>query len=354
MRKFNYRELANKTWDTDILNLVARIHECKGRQDLFIRQKPVELSRLAAIAKIQSVESSNKIEGIVTTNTRIKQLLSEKTTPRNRDEEEIVGYRDVLNEIHENNGYIPLNASHILKFHHNLLRRTGVSYCGKFKTIQNYIVETKPDGSQTVRFTPVSPYETPKAIEAICAAYEQAVADESIDPLIVIPTFIVDFLCIHPFSDGNGRISRLLSLLLLYKHGYIVGKYISIEQQIEKTKDIYYHVLARADAGWHEEANDPTLFIKYMLEVILACYTDFEDRVGLLTQDSQVSTAYDIVKRYTEEVIGRFTSADVISHCPSIGRSSALYALKKFIEEGAIVKYGNGRNTFYVRSDSIQ
>lgn len=352
MRSFDYRKLADKKWDTDILNLVARIHECKGRQELFARQKPVELDRLVEIAKIQSTESSNKIEGIVTTNARIKQLFAEKTTPRNRDESEILGYRDVLNTIHESNEYIPINASYILQLHRDLLRRAGLSYGGKFKNTQNYISETKPDGSQVVRFTPVAPYETPGAIGAICNAYEQAMADESIDPLIVIPTFIVDFLCIHPFNDGNGRMSRLLTLLLLYKNGYSVGKYISVEKQIEKTKDIYYDVLANADAGWHEEKNDPTPFIKYMLEVILACYTEFEDRVGLLNDSGETSTAYDVVKRYTEEVIGKFTSADVVTNCPRVGRSSAIAALKRLTEEGLIVKHGSGRNTFYVRADS--
>ena len=351
MKSFDYSQLARKTWETDILNLVARIHEHKGRQDLFVRQKPVELERLVKIAKIQSTEASNKIEGIVTTSTRMKQLFEEKTTSRNRDEDEILGYRDVLNTIHESSMYIPIRPSYILQLHRDLLNRTGLSFGGRYKTVQNYINETRPDGTTVTRFTPVAPYETPGAIENLCNAYEQAAANEAIDVLILIPVFICDFLCIHPFNDGNGRMSRLLTLLLLYKNGYSVGKYISIEKKIEKTKDRYYDALEAADAGWNEGNNDPTPFIRYMLQVILACYTEFEERVGLMNENGRNSTAYDIVRKYTGEKIGRFTGTDVIIHCPSIGRSSVLAALKKLTEEGYIIREGSGRSTFYVRAD---
>lgn len=352
MRSFDYDRLVNQTWSTDILNLVAKIHECKGRQDLFIRQKPAKLDRLVEIAKIQSTESSNKIEGIVTTGTRMKQLFEEKTVPRNRDEDEIMGYRDVLNTIHESNEYIPIRLSYILQLHRDLLKRAGFSYGGHFKNVQNYINETKPDGTVVTRFTPVAPYDTPDAVANLCNAYEQAAAKEEIDALILIPAFICDFLCIHPFNDGNGRMSRLLTLLLLYKHGYSVGKYISIEKQIEQTKDRYYDTLERADAGWHDEKNDLTPFIRYMLQVILSCYTEFEERVGLMTEQGSGSSAYDIVKKYTGEKIGKFTGADVVAHCPNIGRSSTLAALKKLTEEGFIIRKGSGRSTFYIRSDS--
>ena len=351
MRTFDYSRLYDKAWDTDILNLVAKIHECKGRQDLFIRQKPVELSRLVEIAKIQSTEASNKIEGIVTTSTRMKQLFNEKTTPRNRDEDEIMGYRDVLNTIHESYEYIPIRPTYILQLHRDLFMRSGLSYGGHFKSVQNYINETKPDGTVITRFTPISPYDTPDAVEKLCNAYEQGIANEKIDALILIPTFLCDFLCIHPFNDGNGRMSRLLTLLLLYKNGYNVGKYISIEKQIEKTKDCYYDALERSDAGWYEEENNPTPFIRYMLQVILACYIEFEERVGLMIEGGNGSTAYDIVKRYIEDKIGKFTGADVVTHCPSIGRSSALAALKRLTEEGLIIREGSGRSTFYVRAD---
>lgn len=203
MRAFDYIRLAEKTWDMDILNLVAKIHEYKGRQDLYIRQKPVKLERLVEIAKIQSTEASNKIEGIVTTSTRMKQLFEEKTTPRNREEDEIMGYRDVLHTIHESNEYIPIKPSYILQLHRNLLKRVGFSYGGSFKSVQNYINETKPDGTVVTRFTPIAPYNTPDAVERLCTAYEQAIASGKVDSLILIPAFICDFLCIHPFNDGN-------------------------------------------------------------------------------------------------------------------------------------------------------
>ncbi len=349
MRSFDYSRLKERTWDTEILGLIAKIHECKGRQDLFIRQKPVELERLVETAKIQSTEASNRIEGIVTTDTRMKQLFEERTAPRNRDEDEIMGYRDVLNTIHESNEYIPIRPSFILQLHRDLLKRTGLSYGGNFKNTQNYINEMKSDGTVVTRFTPVAPYDTPQAVEDICSSYEAVAAEEKVDSLLLIPAFICDFLCIHPFSDGNGRMSRLLTLLLLYKNGYSVGKYISIEKEIEKTKDLYYDALEKSDWGWHEGKNDPVPFIRYMLRVILSCYLEFEERVGLMTEKSG-STAYDIVKRYVEGKVGRFTGADAVISCPKLSRSSVLSQLKRLTEEGLIIRKESGRNTFYVRT----
>ena len=353
MRTFDYMKLADRMWDSEILIYVAKIHEYKGKQELYVRQKPVELERLVKIARIQSTESSNKIEGIVTTSTRIRQLMDDKTMPKNRDESEIVGYRDVLNTIHESHNYIPVKPAYILQLHRDLLKHAGLSYGGQFKNTQNYINETKPDGTVVTRFTPLAPYETEPAIEAICESYRQTLAMEVIDPLILIPTFICDFLCIHPFNDGNGRMSRLLTLLLLYQNGYEVGKYISVEKKIEETKDVYYGVLECIDAGWHEEQNDPTPFIKYMLQMILACYTEFEARVGWVS-DSNRSTVYDVVKAYVTGKIGKFTGAEVIADCPSGSRSAVLGALKRLTDEEVIVKCGTGRRTFYVRKDAME
>ena len=352
MRRFDYTSLEQKQWGTDILNLVAKIHECKGRQDLFVRQKPVELERLIKIAKIQSTEASNKIEGIVTTGTRMKLLFEEKTTTRNRDEDEIMGYRDVLNTIHENYDYIPIRPSYILQLHKDLLAKAGLSYGGHFKNVQNYISEKLADGTVFTRFTPVEPFCTPDAVENLCHAYEQAVSGERIDALILIPSFIIDFLCIHPFNDGNGRMSRLLTLLLLYKSGYEVGKYISIERQIELTKDRYYETLEESDRGWHEGSNDPTPFIRYMLQVILACYTEFEKRVDIMNTSGSKSLAYDIVKNYVNGKIGRITAADVVANCPKLGKSTVLREIKRLTEEGLLIKQGSGRSTCYIRSDS--
>lgn len=354
MRNFDFSSLKNRAWDTEILNLVARIHECKGRQDLFIRQKPVELNRLIEFAKIQSTEASNRIEGIVTTSTRMKQLFEEKTTPRNRDESEIMGYRDVLNTIHESHDYIPIRPSYFLQLHRDLMKRAGVSFGGNFKSVQNYISETGFDGTTVTRFTPVAPHETPDAIAALCQAYAQISASQEVDMLLVIPCFICDFLCIHPFNDGNGRMSRLLTLLLLYQNGYHVGKYVSMEKQIEKTKDRYYEVLEMSDQGWHEERNDPTPFIRYMLMAILACYIEFEERIDIMNSLGTKSSAYDIVKRYVEQRIGTIRSNEVIAKCPAIGRSAVLNSIKKLVDEGVLIKQGAGRSTFYIKVDTIQ
>ncbi len=351
MRNFDYGKLSEKLWDSETVSCIAKIHEYKGREKLFVKQKPEVLERLTNVAKIQSTEASNKIEGIVTTGTRIRQLLEDKTTPRNRDETEIMGYRDVLNTIHRNYKYILIQPSYILQLHRDLFRSTGLSYAGHFKNVPNYINETRADGTTVTRFTPLQPYETPEAVEAVCTSYTNTLALEIIDPLILISVFICDFLCIHPFNDGNGRMSRLLTLLLLYQNGFGVGKYISMEKQIEKTKDAYYDALNRSDQGWHEGKNDPTPFIKYMLKVILACYVEFEERVPAVQPEESAGTAYDAVKEYVLKKIGRFTSAEVMEACPVAGRSSILNALKTLTEEGLIAKMGTGRNTDYVRVD---
>ena len=283
MRSFDYSVLKNKTWDNEILGLVAQIHEYKGRQELYLRQKPEELDRLVEIAKIQSTEASNEIEGIRTTNTRLKQLVADKTAPRNRDEEEIMGYRDVLNTIHENYEYIPIRANYILQLHRDLFRYSEKGIGGNFKNTQNYISAADSEGNEFVIFTPVTPYETPPAVDAICESYNRVIDTQEIDALLLTPVFIHDFLYIHPFNDGNGRMSRLLTTLLLYKSGYVIGKYISLESKIAKNKNLYYDALEACQRGWYENQEDPAPFIKYLLRTILAAYRDFEDRVDLVS-----------------------------------------------------------------------
>lgn len=354
MRAFDYHKLAERTWDNEIVSYIAQIHEYKGRQEMYLRQKPVELTRLVEIAKIQSTESSNRIEGIVTTSPRLKQLMSDKTTPRNRDEEEILGYRNVLNLIHENYDAIPVRPNHILQLHRDLLRFTGFSYGGCFKTTPNEIDMMLPNGEKIILFRPLEPYETPEAVQNICDSFQRELSLGQIDPLILIPCFILDFLCIHPFNDGNGRMSRLLTLLLLYRSGYMVGQYISIEKTIADTKEVYYEVLAQADRGWHTEENDPKPFIKYMLGVILACYRDFEDRMTMTEKAGPRSTSYDVVKEYAMHHIGTFTKQDALTGCPSLGSSSVEAALKKLVQDGTLARLGSGRNTHYVRKDVLE
>ena len=270
MREFDYSKLADRTWDNEIISYISKIHEYKGKQERFLHQKPVELERLTEIAKIQSTEASNRIEGIVTTGSRLKQLIGDKTTPRNRDEEEILGYRNALNMVHENYKMIPVRSNYILQMHRDLLKYTNLSYGGRFKTTPNEIDMVLPNGEKIVLFKPLEPFETPDAVNMICEKYQESLRKESVDELILIPCFILDFLCIHPFTDGNGRMSRLLTLLLLYKSGYLVGQHISIEKAIADTKEAYYDALQKADYGWHEDKNDPKPFIKYMLGIILS------------------------------------------------------------------------------------
>lgn len=353
MRSFDYSLLADRTWDSEILSYIGQIHEYKGKQELFTRQKPVELSRLIEIAKIQSTEASNRIEGIITTSARLKQLVADKTTPKNRDEKEILGYRNVLNLIHENYSFIPIRPSYILQMHRDLLQFTALSYGGSFKSTPNEIGMTLPNGEKSVLFRPLEPYETPAAIEAICNSYETQLQEETIDPLILIPCFILDFLCIHPFTDGNGRMSRLLTLLLLYRSGYLVGQYISIEKAIADTKESYYEALSIADQGWHTGENDPKAFIKYMLGVILYCYREFEARVTITEKSGIKSTSYDIVKEYVSTKIGTFTKQDVLIGCPKLGSSSAEASLKKLVDEKFITRLGSGRKTHYVRNNFL-
>lgn len=363
MRNFDYTKYKSYRWDNEILNYLAQIHEYKGKQELFLRQKPVEMEKLVEVAKVQSVESSNRIEGIVTTSTRISQLVKEKTTPRNRDEREIAGYRDVLNTVHENYAYVPVTGNVILQLHRDLMQYANTGNGGRYKITQNYIKETKPDGTEFIRFTPVPPYETEPCIGAICENYRVMMEDSSVDPLLIIPVFLHDFLCIHPFDDGNGRMSRLLTLLLLYKSGYFVGKYISIEKHIEKTKDAYYDALEEASLGWHEEKDEPAVFIKYMLGVLLACYREFESRVNIISDTTVVkemddgrkkvvtikSKAYDIVKASVDSRIGKFTKREIAGICPSISEKSVEAALKRLLDEEYVEKHGSGKNTFYAK-----
>ena len=348
MKEFDYSKLRERTWDNEILAYVAQIHEYKGKQELYLRQRPVELNRMIEIAKIQSTESSNRIEGIVTTNARLRQLVEDKTTPRNRNEEEILGYRNALNIVHENYEAIPVQSNYILQLHGEMLKHTAFSYAGKYKTAPNEIDMVLENGEKVVLFKPLEPYETPDAVERLCTEYNNAILEGIVDPLIIIPTFVLDFLCIHPFNDGNGRMSRLLTLLLLYRCGYKVGQYISIEKAIADTKETYYGVLQQADQNWYEGENDPKPFIRYMLGVILSCYREFESRITIAAKAGRKSTAYDIVKTYTESTLGKFSKQDALIACPSLGSSSVESALKRLVEEGAIIRTGAGRKTMYI------
>ena len=346
MRTFHYSEIKNQKWDSDILSLIAAIYKEAGKQELYLKQRPQELEKLVEIAKVQSTEASNAIEGIVTTNTRIKQLVEEKTTPRNRDEQEIAGYRDALNIIHESFDAIPITQNYILQLHKILYSYMNNPMAGRTKSVQNYIGATYPDGHVETLFTPLAPYETAEALDRICEEYNRVIGNMEVEPLIVIPIFIHDFLCIHPFNDGNGRMSRLLTTLLLYRNGFYVGKYISLEAKIANNKDLYYDALRQAQIGWHEETDNPIAFIKYLLGTILAACHDFEDRFALI--ETKLS-ALEMVRRATQNKIGRFTKQDIRELCPSLSISSVEGALRKLVASGELRREGKGKNICYYR-----
>ena len=346
MRNFNYSAIKDQKWDSETLGLIAAIYKEAGKQELFLKQRPEELEKLVEIAKVQSTEASNAIEGIVTTNTRIRQLVEEKTTPRNRDEQEIAGYRDVLSVIHDNFDTIPITQNYILQLHKMLYSHMNNHLAGQTKTMQNYISATYPDGHVETLFTPLAPYETPKAMDKICEEYNRVIGNMELEPLIAIPIFIHDFLCIHPFNDGNGRMSRLLTTLLLYRSGFYVGKYISLEAKIAKNKDLYYNALAESQIGWHEGTEDVVPFIKYILGTILAAYKDFEDRMVLVETKLP---AIEMVKRASENKIGRFNKQDIRELCPTLSDSSIEGALRKLVASGELQRKGKGKNTCYFR-----
>ena len=345
MRHFDYTELQNKTWDNEVINYLSLIHEYKGKQGAYIQQKPQEMERLLEIAKVQSTEASNSIEGIRTTETRLRQLMSERTAPRNRDEKEIAGYRDALNIVHESFEYIPLTPNYILQLHKILLSHTDSGFGGSFKNVQNYISATDADGKRYTLFTPLAPYETPEAIQTICDEYNRVIGEGKVDPLLIIPVFIHDFLCIHPFLDGNGRMSRLLTTLLLYRAGYEVGKYISLEAKIAKNKDAYYAALEDSQVGWHEATDDPTAFVKHLLSTITAAYRDFDDRIQIVSP-----TSLDTVKNAIDSKLGKFTKRDILELCPNLSASSVERHLKKLVADGYIIKMGAGKSTFYTKN----
>jgi Fic family protein len=346
MREFNYSKIREQKWDSDILGYIAAIYKEAGKQEQYLKQRPEALGKLVEIAKVQSTEASNAIEGIVTTNTRIKQLVEEKTTPRNRDEQEIAGYRDVLNVIHESFDAIPISRNYILQLHKIMYSHMNNPIAGQTKNVQNYISAAYPDGYTKILFTPLAPFETPEALDRICEEYNRVIGNMEVEPLIAIPVFIHDFLCIHPFNDGNGRMSRLLTTLLLYRNEFYVGKYISLEAKIAQTKNLYYDALNRSQDGWHEGREDPIPFIKYLLGIILSAYKDFEDRFSIVETKLP---AIDMVRKATQNKIGRFSKQDIRELCPSLSISSIEGSLRKLVKSGELVREGTGKSTCYLR-----
>ena len=345
MRQFEYKESWKKLLTPNIVSLLTSIHEYKGEQNLFIESNSDKLAELLEIAKIQSTEASNKIEGIITTEERLKKLVMDKTMPKSRNEKEIAGYRDVLNTIHESYEYIPINVNYFLQLHGDLYKYSSSSFGGKLKTTDNLIAEVDSLGNQKIRFQPIEAWITPEAIANMCDAYNDAINDE-IDPLILMPMFILDFLCIHPFNDGNGRISRLLTLLLLYKSGYIVGKYISIEKLIEQSKDSYYEALQVSSYKWHENDNDYEPFAEYYLGVVVAAYKEFSRRVQTLIESgmSKPERVREVIRKH----IGKITKSKIMEKCPDISETTIQRTLSELLKNNEIIKLNSGRYSSYV------
>ena len=346
MRAYDYNKKWQQLLTPEIVTMLSKIHEFKGEQNLFIEAQSDTLTQLVEIAKIQSTEASNKIEGIFTSDERLKKLVTNKTTPRTRNEQEIAGYRDVLSTIHDSYEFIPVRPSIILQLHRDLYKFSGKSIGGVYKNADNVIAEEDNEGNRFVRFQPIPAWETPDSIEALCDAFDDAIARNEADPLLIIPMFILDFLCIHPFNDGNGRMSRLLTLLLLYRAGYIVGKYISIEKVIETSKDTYYEALQSSSQGWHEEENDYAHFVRYMLGVILSAYRDFSSRVKVLTTSGMSKP--DRIREIIKDTLGKITKTEIMQKCPDISQVTVQRTLNDLVKSGDIIKIGGGRYTSYV------
>lgn len=345
MRAFDFKKEYQKLLIPEVVALLSQIHEHKGQQNLFIEAKKDVLSDLLEIAKIQSTEASNRIEGIITTDDRLKKIVRDKTIPKNRSEREIAGYRDVLSTIHDSYDYIPVRPGMILQLHRDLYKYSGSAIGGNFKNSDNVIAEELPDGTKQVRFQPVPAWETAEAMTVLCDALNEALGNEEMDPLLLIPIFILDFLCIHPFNDGNGRMSRLLTLLLLYRSGYIVGKYISIEKIIADGKDTYYEVLQQSSYDWHEGTNDYLPFVRYMLGIIVVAYRDFSTRVELLT--TKGLSKPDRIREVIRGTTGKITKAQIMEKCPDISHITVQRALAEMMSNNEIIKIGGGRYTSY-------
>ena len=345
MRTLDYKKEYQKLLSPEIVSFLAQIHEQKGQQNLFIEAHKDALSELLEIAKIQSTEASNRIEGIITTDDRLKKIVLDKTTPKGRSEREIAGYRDVLNTIHENYDFIPVRPNMILQLHRDLYKYSNLAIGGSFKNSDNIIAEELPDGTKRVRFQPIPAWETSEAMDILCSTLVDALADPELDSLILIPMFILDFLCIHPFNDGNGRMSRLMTLLLLYQSGYFVGKYISIERLIADSKETYYEALQDSSTGWHEGTNDYLPFVRYMLGIVVAAYREFTSRVDILI--TRGLSKPERVREIIRSTTGRITKTQIMKQCPDISQKTVERALKELMDSGRIIKIGGGRYTSY-------
>lgn len=348
MRRFDYKATPEKLLTPEIVQMIGSIHEHKGKQELFLEANVDELKTFLDVALIQSTGASNRIEGIHTSDKRLEELVSQKSEPRNRSEQEISGYREVLSTIHESYEFITPRPNVILQLHRDLYSYSQGALGGCYKNADNVIAETDAEGAQRTRFSPVPAFQTAEAMEALCTEFLTAWEINYIDKLLLIPIFILDFLCIHPFNDGNGRMSRLLTLLLFYKAGYIVGKYISMEMLIEKSKETYYEALQASSTGWHENENSYEPFVIYYLGIMLKAYNEFENRVEHLK--TRRLSKPDRIKAVIDQKVGKITKKEIMEHCPDISKVTVERTLTELVKNGYISKIGSGPTTGYVRN----
>ncbi|QBP43156.1 Fic family protein [Paenisporosarcina antarctica] len=341
MRNYQYENLTQLMMPMKTVNLIAKINEYKGKQELYKRQAPQILDTLRDVAVIHSTKASNAIEGIIITDSRLMSIMKNDTDLQDRSEGEIAGYRDVLQLIHASFEAIPVRESVILQLHKEMYRYISIDG-GTWKNADNVITETFSDGAKRIRFEPVSAFNTPRAMERVCFEFRERMSKQDVEPLILLSIFILDFLSIHPFSEGNGRMARLLTLLLLYQFGFEVGRYISLEKIIEESKEEYYETLRKSSIGWHEGTNDIFPWINYLLGTFVAAYKDLESRVGVIK--SQKGGKSQRVHVFIEKKLGFFTKSDIRNACPDVSEATINRVLSELKKQQLIESVGLGRN----------
>jgi len=341
MNSFINKYLERFPINQGMLRSVRLLGEYKGKQELFARQIPQALETLRQTSVIQSTESSNRIEGVTAPLDRIKALVAAKTTPRNRSEQEIAGYRDVLNTIHGSHEHIPFTTNVVLQLHRDLYQFTEGGG-GKWKSVDNEITEERAGGAKVVRFKPVSAFETPAAMERLHAEFNEHWQSEQFEKLLLIPAYVLDFLCIHPFLDGNGRMARLLSLLLLYRAGYEVGRYVSLEKLVEQTRESYYDCLFQSSQGWHDGQHNLLPWAEYFLGLLTASYREFENRVGQLTtaHGAKTKMILDGLRGLPET----FRISELQAACPQVSLDLIRKVMNQMKAEGKVESMGKGRH----------
>lgn len=348
MRKFDYSFLDNGLLPAKLVNLTANISSLKTMASVRKEEHLKVFTELESIAKVQSIKSSNEIEGIVTSDERINEIVNQNSSPLNHNEAEIAGYRDALNIIHTGYENIDFRQNDILQLHETMMSLTGYEFGGKYKTDDNVILEVDSNGNRRVRFRPTPASETNEAMEQLELAYMAARSDSNINQLLLIPCVILDFLCIHPFRDGNGRMSRLLSLLLLYKNGYDAGKYISFEEQINKYKAYYYEALRKSSVGWDTNDNSYFPFIENFLSTLYMCYKELDKRFAVVNGNKITKTA-----RIEATVLNSLTPISKNEICqllPDVSPTTVEAVLSSMVKNGTIKKIGNSRATRYIRN----